>query len=382
MDPNILSNRMASGCAIPIRVLFVVSALGIGGSQHVLIEIIKHLNRGLFNIHLALLEDRGDFRDRVPDDVSVHTLGVTRARMAVLPVTYLCWKIRPDVIVSFAAQLNAAVIVAQLFMPRDTRILTREGANITLPIVTSHLRRTVYRAVYAHADLVICQSDDMVERLATCFKIPKHKLLRIYNPVDAVSLRELARGPSPYDNIGPNLVVVSRFVPVKGVDLLIRAMPAVLSAHPNAMLTLVGGGPQESGLRSLAQTIGVAQAIRFVGFQANPHTYIYNADLLVIPSRSEALSNVALEALALGTPVVATDCPGGMREIARHANHFILTAEIDPTSLATSINSALAHIPAREARQGADQGFLCEFSRERIISLYERAIANAARVKG
>jgi glycosyltransferase involved in cell wall biosynthesis len=222
----------------------------------------------------------------------------------------------------------------------------------------------------------------MVERLATCFKIPKHKLLRIYNPVDAVSLRELARGPSPYDNIGPNLVVVSRFVPVKGVDLLIRAMPAVLSAHPNAMLTLVGGGPQESGLRSLAQTIGVAQAIRFVGFQANPHTYIYNADLLVIPSRSEALSNVALEALALGTPVVATDCPGGMREIARHANHFILTAEIDPTSLATSINSALAHIPAREARQGADQGFLCEFSRERIISLYERAIANAARVKG
>jgi glycosyltransferase involved in cell wall biosynthesis len=222
----------------------------------------------------------------------------------------------------------------------------------------------------------------MVERLSTCFKIPEHKLLRIYNPVDAVSLQELARGPSPYDNIGPNLVVVSRFVPVKGVDLLIKAMPAVLSAQPNAMLTLVGGGPQESHLRSLAQTMGVAQATRFVGFQANPHTYIYNADLLVIPSRSEALSNVALEALALGTPVVATDCPGGMREIARHANHLILTAGIDPTSLATSINSALAHIPAREVRLGADQGFLCEFSRERIISLYERAIANSAEVKG
>lgn len=366
---------------IPIRVLFVVSALGIGGSQHVLIELLKHLNRGLFEIHLALLEEGGDFRGRVPQDVSVHRLGVRRARMAVLPVSYLCWKLRPRVIVSFAAQLNVAVIVAQLFVPRKIPVLAREGANVTLPMVAGPLRRAVYRAVYTHADLVICQSDDMVDRLSSCFEIPKDKLVRIYNPVDSVGLRELALGPSPYENVGPNLVAVSRFVPVKGIDLLIEAMPAVLRAQPNAMLTLVGGGPQESSLRGLAETVGVARAIRFAGFQANPHTFIVNADLLVIPSRSEALSNVALEALALGTPVVATDCPGGMREIAKHSKYLTLTGGTDPTSLARAISSALAHLPPRGVKQGADQRFLREFSRERIIALYERTIAEAAGIR-
>lgn len=382
MARNKPGDCVTAGSVHHTRVLFVASALGIGGSQRVLIEILKHLNRDLFDIHLALLEGRGDFRDRVPRDVSVHTLGVRRARMAILPVAYLCWRLRPDVILSFAAQLNAAVIVAQLFMPSKTRVLTREGANITLPIVASPLRRAVYRAVYAHADLVICQSDDMVERLSTCFKIPRKRLLRIYNPVDAIALRELALGPSPYDNTGPNLVAVSRFVPVKGIDILIKAMPSVLRARPNAILTLVGGGPQEFHLRSLAQSIGVTQAIRFAGFQRNPHTFIYNADLLVIPSRSEAFSNVALEALALGTPVVATDCPGGIREIARHANQLLLIAGIDPMSLATAINGALAESPARHRKSDTDQGFLREFSPEAIIALYERAIADAAGQRG
>ena len=372
---------MTAGNAIPIRVLFVVSSLRIGGSQHVLIEILKRLDRDLFDIHLALLEDTGDFRDRVPQDVSVHALGISRARMAVFPVAFLCWKLRPNVILSFAAQLNAAVITAQLFMPRKTRIITREGANVTLPMVASTVRRAIYRAVYAHADLVICQSDDMVERLGTCFKIPRCKLLRIYNPVDAMGLRELAQAPSPYDNTGPNLVAVSRFVPVKGMDLLIEAMPDVLRAQPNSILTLVGGGPQESHLRDLAQTSGVAHAVRFVGFQANPHPFIYNADLLVIPSRSEAFPNVALEALALGTPVVANDCPGGIREIAQYTTRLTLAMGGDPTSLATAINSALARSPARSANHEVDEGFLREFSPGRIIALYERTIATSAGLK-
>lgn len=369
---------MTAGSSIPIKVLFVMGSLRIGGSQHVLIEILKGLDRQLFDTHLALLEDMGGFRDRIPQDVYVHPLGIRRARMAVLPVASLCWKLRPHVIFSFAAQLNAAVILAQLFMPRQTAILTREGANVTLPAVASTARRAIYRAMYAHADLVICQSDDMVTRLSSSFQLPKHKLLRIYNSVDAAGLRALARGPSPYDNAGPNVVAVSRFVPIKGVDLLIKAMPNVIRAHPNAILTLVGGGPQESQLQDLAQTIGVGRAIRFAGFQANPYPFIYNADLLAIASRSEAFSNVALEALALGTPVVATDCPGGIREIAQYTNHLTLTSGIDPARLAAAINRVLLHFPAWRGKHDPDEIFLHEFSPRRIIALYERTIASAA----
>lgn len=359
-----------------------MGSLRIGGSQRVLIELLRGLDRNLFDAHLALMEDEGEFRERVPQDVPVYPLGVRRARLAALPVTSLCWRLRPHAILSFSAQLNAAVIAARLFLPRNTTIFAREGANVTLPTVASTTRRCIYRAIYPHADLVICQSDDMVERLSTCFHIPKSKLVRIYNSVDADRLRALAQGPSPYGNVGPNLVAVSRFVPVKGIDLLINAMQDVLRVHPHAILTLVGGGPQESYLRDLARVVKIAGAIRFVGFQTNPYPFIYNADVLVIPSRSEAFSNVALEALALGTPVVATDCPGGMREIARYTGHLTLATGIEPSQLANAITWTLADGLDHDPRHQADEEFLREFSPERVIALYQKTISLAAGAGG
>ena len=116
-------NCVATDNMMPIRVLFAIGSLRLGGSQHVLIELLKGLDRRLFDPHLALLEDGGEFRDRVPLDVTVHSLEVRRARMAVLPLASLCWNLRPQVVLSFSAQLNTAAIVAQLFMPRKTPVL-------------------------------------------------------------------------------------------------------------------------------------------------------------------------------------------------------------------------------------------------------------------
>ena len=371
-------NCVATDNMMPIRVLFAIGSLRLGGSQHVLIELLKGLDRRLFDPHLALLEDGGEFRDRVPLDVTVHSLEVRRARMAVLPLASLCWNLRPQVVLSFSAQLNTAAIVAQLFMPRKTPVLAREGANVTLPTIAGAARRFIYRTVYAHAHQVICQSDDMVERLSCCFRIPRHRLVRIYNSVDAAGLNSLAQGRSPYDTVGPNLVAVSRLVPVKGIDLLIESMPEVIRLHPHATLTLVGGGPQESQLRRLVKTIGLEGAIRFAGFCANPFPFIYHAHLLVIASRSDALPNVALEALALGTPVVATDCPGGIREIARYTKRLTLAARIEPSQLANAIDQALADRVTQGPTHEVEDELLQEFSPARIVAMYQRILAAAA----
>ena len=378
-----LDDYMAAENVIPIRVLFAISSLRLGGSQHVLIELLKGLDRHLFDPHLALLDNAGEFRDRVPSDVPVHPLKVRRARNAVFPLASLCWRLRPQVILSFSAQLNTAAIVAHMFMPRSTSVLAREGANVTLPAVAGAARRLIYRSVYSHAHQVICQSDDMVERLSSSFRIPKHRLVRIYNSVDSSGLTTLAQERSPYDTPGPNLVAVSRLVPVKGIDLLIEAMPKVIRIHPNTTLTLVGGGPQESQLRILTHRMGLDRAVRFIGFQANPFPYIYHADLLIIASRSDAFPNVALEALALGTHVVATDCPGGIREISRYTKHLTLATEIGPGQLALAINRALERRTSerrtrRSTRHQVEEEFLREFSPARIIAMYQRTLAIAA----
>lgn len=362
---------------MPIKVLFVASSLRIGGSERVLIEILKRLDRGAFEPHLALLACEGGFLEHVPPDIPVHWVGARRARTASLPLARLCWSLRPQAILSFAAQVNAALILAKPLLPRGTRVLVREGANVTLAEVAGCVRRAAYRTLYRHADAVICQSDDMIRRMVTCFGLPRHKLFRIYNPVDPVELEQRAEGGFTYKGPRPHLIAVGRFAHVKGMDLLIRAMAVIVRDYPAARLTLVGGGPLETDLRELARSTGVEATVDFMGYQNNPYPFIRAADLLVIPSRNEALPNVALEALALGIPVVATDCPGGIREIAQCTKRLVL-AGVDADALATAIKQAIVEMPKHESHRSQEADFLREFSPGRIIPLYEELIGHAS----
>ncbi len=358
-----------------IRTLFVAGSLRIGGSEQVLVQILRRIDRNAFEPHLALLAREGQFLNRVPADVVIHSIGVNRARLAPLPLARLCRKLRPHVVISFTAHLSSAVVLAKLLLPPATGIIIRENANVTLPEVASAPRRAIYRFLYRHADAIVCQSEDIVGRLMKSFGLPQHLLFRIYNSVDAAAVRRAAEGPSPYESGGPNLLFVGRFVRVKGTDLLIRSMPDVLKTFPNATLTLVGDGPLRRDLSSLADSLGVAAAVRFTGFQSNPIPFIRHANVLVIPSRSEVFSNVALEALSLGTPVVATDCPGGMREIARHTSRLRL-CPMDSVPLARTIGVALTDLES--SRRDTEPNFLNEFSPARMIESYEGLIAATA----
>lgn len=356
------------------KALFIAGSLHSGGSEHVLISILKRVKRQSFEPHLSLLACEGDLLGAVPPDVDIHPLGAQRARTASLSIARLCWKLRPRAIVSFAAHVSSAVIFAKPMLPPDTHILAREGTNITLPEIAGTGQRIVLRILYPRADLIICQSEDMVQRMVRFLGISPEKFVHIYNPVDATELSELARGPSPFHGPGPHLVSVGSLYPVKGPDILIRALPSVLRAYPETDLTLVGRGPLESALRTLAADEGVARAVNFVGMQSNPYPFMRHADLLVISSRSEALPNAALEALALGTPVVATDCPGGIREIAQHTKRLSLATGVNSRTLALAINEKLATVRAGAQDRAVEDNFLSEFSPSRIIPMYEDTI--------
>lgn len=360
---------------MPVKVLFVAGSLRFGGSEQVLVQILQRLDRSAFEPHLALLACEGQFLDRVPGDVPIHSIGASRARLATGPIARLCWRLRPQVVISFAAHLNAAVLLAKTLLPHRTTIVIREGANITLPQVATALRRTIYKWLYRHSDAVVTQSEQMSCRLIESFGLSQKRLCRIYNSVDAAALRQASEGASPFQSKGPHVLFVGRLAWIKGPDLLVRAAPQILKTFPGMALTIVGDGPLRADLVALAERLALKDSIRFLGFQQNPHPFIRHADVVVIPSRSEAFSNVALEALSLGTPVAATDCPGGIREIARHTARIRLSA-IDSDSLAQTIQNTIAEF--RSAGRIPEPEFLSMFSAERMIQAYEDLIAGSA----
>ena len=150
--------------------------------------------------------------------------------------------------------------------------------------------------------------------------------------------RELGLGPDPV------LVTVKRLHPVAGHETLLRAVPQILRDRPHATFLLIGEGELRAKLEALARELGVAAHVRFLGRvdHAIVWRYYAAADVFVLPSDVESWGTVMLEALACGTPVVATDTPGGL-EVREHFGEDVTIVEKkNPSALAEAVGRTLA----------------------------------------
>ena len=323
------------------RILFLLPSLTGGGAERVFTTLLRHLDRTRFEPHLALLQAQGAYMDDIPKDVPIHDLKVSRVRYALPKILRLIWKLRPQTILATMGHLNIALVSVSHFFPRNTRLLVREAA---MPSEVFKRRKglklwqRLYRKLYKHANKVVCPSDAVAKDLKENFGVLREKLVRIYNPVDVERVRQMAsEGDCPYDAAGPHLITVGRLSWEKGLDLLIDAMPAVLERFPKAQLFILGEGPLEAELKEQVQNLGLKEKVAFLGFQANPWLYLKHANAFILPSRYEGLPNVLLEALALGTPVVVSDCPGGIQEIRESVGNMAVVPPENPAALAEAI---------------------------------------------
>lgn len=357
--------------------MVIAPSLHGGGAERVMVHLLNHLDRARFTPHLALGRAVGPFLRDLRGDVPVIDLQAPRSRHAVWPIVRAVREVRPHVVLSTC--MNIASALARPFFPRGTRLLLREGNSISafLDEVArdSPARSAAYRALYrglpSMADRVICQSDFMVDDMVDNLGVSRSRLTRIYNPVDLEKVRRLAaEAADPFAGEGPHLLTVGGLYWRKGHDVLLRAMPAVRAAHPGVTLTVLGEGEERQRLEALRDELGLRDVVHLAGFEANPYRVMARADLFVSPSRYEGFANVIVEALALGTPVVATDCPSSNREVIEEGINGFLAPVDDPAGLATTLDRAL------RGRADLDRAAIarrCEdrFALQRILPQYE-----------
>ena len=298
-------------------VALVLPSFAGGGAERVALSLISGLAPERATI--VVLDGRGPLRSLVPAGVEVVNLDSTRLRHAWPALLRWMRASRPAVVLSTFGHVNLALLAMRPLLPAGTRLIIREANTPSLALRRGRvpapaLTRRAYRLLYPTADLMLCQHQSMADEMGARFGVPTNRIVVLPNPVNSAR----ARADPPRRDPGPGrrFVAAGRLTRQKGFDRLID-MIAAGSADDH--LCLFGDGPDRAALESRARAHGARGRIRFAGFNPAPWSFYAGADAVLVPSRWEGLPNVALEALACGTPVIVTPESGGIAEVAAAA---------------------------------------------------------------
>jgi rhamnosyl/mannosyltransferase len=324
--------------------------------------------------------DRRRDVDTIVDGVAVHRLGI-QFKIAGAPVCpTMPWKIR-----------RAGADIVHIHLPNPAGVLALLASGYRGPLVATwhsdvvrqrrlaKMFEPIQRRFLANCDALIATSPNYVESSPDLSRLRKRTVIIPYgiaveefrdSPASALAIRSARSGPL--------LLAVGRFVYYKGFEFLIRAMKQV-----EATLLLIGDGPLLNPLQNLANELGVASRIEFLG-EMQPREvvpYYHAADLFVLPSiaRSEAFGIVQLEAMACGKPVVNTDLASGVPFASRDGVTGLTVEPANADALAIAVNRLFADPQLRikygeAARRRVQSEFTIDVMVQRIRDLYEAVL--------
>jgi len=351
----------------PGRLAMIGFRAGSGGIGRVMTTLMDALLEAGLEIDLLLPAGEHPDLDTLKGQVNRFTLdSEDRARAAAVLRDYLQRR-QPQAILSNKDQTHRLLRRRHQGARRPFTAF-RIGTNVPERLKrtsrwTSLWKRWQLAALYREADLLIGNSSGVSAALAWMLNQGPGRYRRqprietILNPVDAEAIARLASEPMSHPWLkqkrGPVIVSVGRLVRAKHFGLLLRAF-ALLPPALNARLMICGSGSQHERLLALATRLGIADRVELLGHQSNPFRYVAAADLFACSSIFEGANNALIEAIALGTPCVSTDCPSGASDILDEGRLGPLVPVDDPVALADAMRSVLAApLPAERLRAGA-----------------------------
>ena len=335
---------------IRLLVTFPIGPNGLAGAGLSTCTLVAHLPPERYEITVVVLAQEESVyeavREVLPEHVAVRVLASARARDAL-------WRLRGEL-----RRVRPALIMANVLHVGTLTLLARWLAGVRAPVVTvergTDLRRRTQRLhvyfTYLFSRAMVAVSHSCRDALkAACWLGRGRKLHVIYNPFDIQEIQARSQEPLSLDIPTPRVVSVGRlFGAQKDTSTLLRAIAELHKQDCPVQLLLVGDGPDRTKLEAQAKELGIAEYVHFLGWQANPYPYIRASQVLVLSSFFEGLPRVLIEALALGTPVVSTDCPSGPAEILENGAYGRLVPIGQPTAMAMAIKNTLDSPPAPE----------------------------------
>ena len=302
-----------------LRVLFVLPNFAGGGAERVALTLLGQLDRATFEPELAVFDTAGPLRPLVSAEVVLHEIGRPRLSRALPRLIGLIRRRRPAIVFATQGYLNLALLSARPLLPAGTRIALRESNTPSQSLPNRRHPRFMawaYGRLYPRCDLLFCQHRQTEQEMRDDFGVPAAKIVTLPNPVPEARLRAAAGPPLRRPGPGLRFVAAGRLNRQKGFDRLVELFAGLPG---DSHLTIYGEGGEQDALIAAVQRLKLLDRVTLAGFTERLPAALAGADACVISSRWEGLPNVALESLAVGTPVVATTESGGIAELAEAA---------------------------------------------------------------
>jgi glycosyltransferase involved in cell wall biosynthesis len=356
------------------RLVFLLQDLTFGGTQRQTLELARRLDPARFQVEIWVLAAGDAFAPLAQRyGLPITRLGrhqqVGPAALARLGRRLLHHP--PDVLLPLTVVPN---IWGRIF-----------GRLVRVPLIVGNCRgggaprRQHERWLWPLAHHILCNSQAIQSVLTERYGVPPARLTTILNGVDT----EFFQPPAVPATGPPRLLSIGRLVPDKDPDTLLAAFHLTAPAHPEVELWLVGDGPRLAPLRELAQRLSISDRVKFIPPREDLRPLLHQAGLLVLSSRTEALPNVVLEAMAAGLPVVATRV-GGVPELVDHGHTGWLVNPEDAPGLAAALSQVLTAPDAgqtlgRAGRARAVSDFSLDTMARRFESVLDRLLTEAKR---
>lgn len=360
----------------PERVCFILGRLNLGGIGRNALNLAEGLTQRGHQVDFFLIRVEGPYLSQVPTSVRViHGAGTAKRSLRSL-IRYLKTE-RVGALISGNPYVYVLSLAAARLSRSRAKLICTVHTNLTEDIRGRPLHeRLITRAAilaYRTADAVIAVSSGAADDVAAKAMIPRNQVRVIYNPVVTPQLLAQAHQSVPCDilNAPEYRVVVGagRLTRAKDFPTLIRAFAIVRRLRADARLLILGDGDEREHLEALVHELDLASFVCFTGFVPNPAAYLSKAAVFVLSSVWEGFGNVLAEAIAVGTPVVSTDCPSGPAEILANGRYGALVNVSDPSALAHAIIEALDRPTDRNTLQTRARAFSADAATDQLLDV-------------
>lgn len=355
------------------------------------IAIARHLRDRGCTVEMIAAQAEGALIEHIPEGVTIASLLPTgtaessrsgRMRRSAFAFRKRIKEFAPDVLFSAGNHGHLLSVFASLGRPR-CRTIARISNDLDHMINGKPLkpfsrwwRVTKFRAVAAFADQLVFVSRHMAKSKAVLGSGAIRKAVIIPNGVDVASVRERAGKPVSHEWLTdleeqPLVLAVGRLALQKNFGNLLSALAIARRTKPLRLL-LIGAGPLKDELLRTAEELGIGDAVQIMKPFPNPMPFLARASVVALPSWWEGSSNVLLEALACGTPIVASRTAGNAEDVLDFGRYGLL---IDPDD-AEGMAAALLIQTSAEPQLPGDRAL--EFSREATLQAYGDLIMGKA----